>query len=123
MIHQLDSTAISRSHSKSLGTPHLYIFKMQSLCALCFSVGFACLSFCCFCASLQLPLLFYLLWFGLVSFSHCGMEKRAECSLTAAIVSGAIMGAFTCIICLNSHNKPLKKLLLTLFTDEEIQTQ
>jgi len=107
MIHQPDSMAISRSLYKSSRTPHLYSFKMQILCALCFSVGLAYLSFCCFCASLGLFLLLYLFCLGLVSFSHFGIEKRRglECSLTVAIVSGAVIGGFTCIICLNSHSK------------------
>lgn len=77
MIHQLDPTAISRSLSKSSGTPHLSIFKMQLLCSLCVSVGFAYFSLCCFCAFLQVFLLFYLFWFGqFQSFWH-REEKRA----------------------------------------------
>lgn len=81
----------------------MYLLALLILACVVFVHSFR--SFCCF------------ICFGLVSFSHFGIEKRRglECSLTAAIASGPIIGAFTCVICLNSHSKPLKRLLLTLF--------
>ena len=59
--------------------------------------------------------------FVLVNFSHFGIEKRRGilCSLIAVTVPSMARG----VSCLNFQGGLAKMLLLTLFTDENIQTQ
>lgn len=103
MLQQLDCTAIGGALLGSWGISPLYFFTKRILCALCF-VSFL-LQFCLF----------------LVNFSYFGIEQRRGilCSLIAVTVPGMARG----VSCLNSQGRLAKMPLLTLFTDENIQTQ